>query len=196
VTLDGVEVRPTRPRYLMLNKPRGLVTTAADERGRSTVYECLPGDGWLAPVGRLDKASEGLLLLTNDPVWAARILDPRSALPKTYHLQIDRVPDPALCERMRAGVPLDDGTRLAVTAARVLRQGQRHGWIEAVLTEGRNRHLRRLCAALGVGVLRLVRISIGPLALGSLERGQSRDLNAAELAAMISAASRGPGPRR
>jgi len=146
---------------LMLNKPRGLVTTVRDERGRDTVYRCLQGADlpWLAPVGRLDKASEGLLLFSNDPLWAARITDPASGPDKTYHVQIDRLPDEALLGHLQRGV-LIDGERLAAKRARCLRAGRRHAWLEVVLEEGRNRHLRRLLAACEVSVLRLVRVSI------------------------------------
>jgi 23S rRNA pseudouridine2605 synthase len=186
--VDGHAVPRRPPAYLMLNKPRGLVTTARDERGRPTVYACLPAgeSGWLAPVGRLDKASEGLLLFTNDTVWSARLLAPASHLPRVYHVQVDRVPNGVLCRRVEAGVVLE-GRRLAAHAARVLRTGDRYGWLEVTLTEGRNRHIRRLLQTLGVGVRRLVRVGLGPLVLGDLARGASRYLTAGELEAVASA---------
>ena len=170
---------------LMLNKPRGLVTTARDERGRDTVYDCLADAQlpWLAPVGRLDKASEGLLLFSNDPQWAARITDPRRGLLKTYHVQIDRLPDAALLAHLQRGV-MHEGERLAAHAARCLRSGAKHAWLEIELTEGRNRHLRRLLGACDIGVLRLVRVRLGTLALGKLAKGAWRRLDAAEIAAL------------
>jgi len=169
----------------MLNKPRGYVTTASDERGRETVYALLAGAAlpWLAPVGRLDKASEGLLLMTNDSVWAARVTAPESHLDKTYHVQIDRLPDAALLDALRDGVD-ENGERLAVKAVRELRRGEKTAWLEIVLDEGRNRQIRRLLAALGVGVLRLVRVAIGTLELGSLRKGETRPLDAAERLAL------------
>jgi len=115
VQVEGLEQAPPPRRYVMLNKPRGLVTTARDEQGRDTVYRCFDGAGlpWLAPVGRLDKASEGLLLFSNDPGWAARVLDPGSGPGKTYHVQVDRVPDAALLAALAAGAVVD-GERLPV----------------------------------------------------------------------------------
>ena len=178
--VDGHPVAASTPVYLVLNKPRGVVTTAADEKGRRTVYGCLPaGLPWLAPVGRLDKASEGLLLLTNDSEWAARITAPESHLDKTYHVQIGTIADAVLLRTMKKGV-IVDGERLCVKHSFVLRQGQRNTWLEIVLDEGKNRHIRRLLAALGVEVLRLVRVAIGPLALGDLAKGSSRPLTQAE----------------
>jgi 23S rRNA pseudouridine2605 synthase len=172
--------------YLMLNKPRGLVTTRADEQERATVYDCLAGKDlpWVGPVGRLDKASEGLLLFTNDNAWAEQILAPENHVPKTYHVQIDCLPGPELCPALVEGVTAPDGEVLAARQARVLRQGGRNSWLEIVLEEGRNRHIRRLLEARGVQVLRLIRIAIGRLELGSLAKGQVRHLTRAEIAAM------------
>ena len=185
----GVEVAPERL-YLILNKPRGLVTTARDERGRDTVYRCLDGaslDGrplpWVAPVGRLDKASEGLLLLCNDPAWAARITDPEHGPSKTYHVQVDTRPGPELLAALQAGTDCD-GETLRARQARVLREGERNAWLEIVLDEGRNRQIRRLLAAFDIGVLRLVRVAIGPLPLGDLGKGQWRVLTDAEVRAL------------
>jgi 23S rRNA pseudouridine2605 synthase len=185
LTVDDAAVRAERKVYLALNKPRGLVTTRDDPQGRPTVYACLADASlpFVSPVGRLDRASEGLLLFTNDTRWAQRLLDPASHVDKTYHVQIDRLPDDALLARLRAGVD-DDGERLAVKAARVLRAGTRTGWLEIVLDEGRNRHIRRLLGALGAEVLRLVRVAVGPVALGDLAKGAVRELTAAERRAL------------
>jgi 23S rRNA pseudouridine2605 synthase len=182
IRIDGeLLVAPAR-RYLMLNKPRGLVTSARDERDRATVYRCLDGAGlpWLAPVGRLDRASEGLLLMCNDPQWAARITDPATGPEKTYHVQVDRVPDAALARLLEDGV-IDAGEPLRAKSARVLRAGSRHGWLEVVLDEGRNRQIRRLLQALDTGVLRLVRVAVGPLQLGPLAKGSFRELSPSEV---------------
>jgi 23S rRNA pseudouridine2605 synthase len=191
IALDGEAAVARRRVYLALNKPRGLVTTRDDPQGRETVFACLAGAD-LPPVnavGRLDKASEGLLLLTNDTRWGQRILDPATHLPKTYHVQVSVVPDDALVARLREGVT-DEGEKLAVRDAAVLRAGERHGWLEVVLDEGRNRHIRRLLAALDVEVLRLVRVAIGPLALGDLPKGGFRHLTRAEQAALDRAMDR------
>ena len=187
IRLDGRELRAAERVYLMLNKPRGYVTTARDEQGRETVYTLLEAADlpWVAPVGRLDKASEGLLLLTNDSAWAARVTAPESRIAKTYHVQIDRLPDEALLALLRQGVE-DRGEPLRPESVTELRRGGRNAWLEIVLTEGRNREIRRLLAAHGVGVLRLVRIAIGGLALGTLARGGFRRLDPGEAGRLAS----------
>jgi 23S rRNA pseudouridine2605 synthase len=186
IAVDGEPVASAARVYLMLNKPRGLVTTTSDERGRDTVYRCLddPSLPWLSPVGRLDKASEGLLLFTNDSRWAARILDPESHLKKVYHVQVDRQPDDRLLRRMVEGVEDPLGERLSAARAGVLRRGERNAWLEVVLEEGKNRQIRRLLDALDVAVLRLVRVAIGPLPLGDLSRGAYRRLTPEEVRAL------------
>lgn len=178
IAVDGRELYAAdapRPRYLMLNKPRGLVTTARDERGRDTVYRCFDGAclEWIAPVGRLDKASEGLLLFSNDPQWAARITDPHSGPDKTYHVQVDAIPDAALLARLVEGIEVD-GVCLSAKSVLLLRTGTKNAWLEIVLDEGRNRQIRRLFAASGIDVLRLVRVAIGGLELGALAKGAWR----------------------
>jgi 23S rRNA pseudouridine2605 synthase len=188
IEVDGVRVGAEARVYLALNKPRGLVTTASDERGRGTVYDCLddPDLPFLSPVGRLDRASEGLLLFTNDTRWAARITDPATHLDKTYHVQVDRLADDALLRRMTEGVEAG-GDVLAAKRAGLLRSGTRNSWLEVVLDEGKNRHIRRLLEALGVEVLRLVRVAVGPLELGELPRGAYRHLTPEEVAALDTA---------
>ncbi len=191
ITLDGRPVAAAEKVYIAMNKPRGAVTTASDEHDRTTVYDVLREadfalDAWLAPVGRLDKASEGLLLLSNDSAWAAALTDPASHLDKTYHVQIDAVPDAALLERLRGGVDAD-GVFLTAKSIAVLRSGGKNAWLEIVLDEGRNRHIRRLLAAHGIGVLRLIRVAIGPLPLADLAKGRWRVLSAAEVAALRAA---------
>jgi 23S rRNA pseudouridine2605 synthase len=188
LTLDDRPVTAAQPIYLMLNKPRGLVTTSADERARPTVYQCLEGAElpWLAPVGRLDKASEGLLLFTNDSRWAATLLDPATHVDKTYHVKIDRLPSDDLIAAMTVGKQ-HGGERLRAKQVSILRQGTRSGWLEVVLDEGRNRHIRRLLDALDVQVLRLVRVAIGPLSLGDLDKGGYRLLSSVEVAALAPA---------
>ena len=186
ITFDGAPLRAAAPVHLALNKPRGLVTTASDERGRDTVYRCFDGAGlpWIAPVGRLDKASEGLLLFSNDPAWAARITDPSTGPDKTYHVQVDTIPDAALLQALVRGVDAagsEGEGRLRAKAATLLREGTRNAWLEIVLDEGRNRQIRRLLEAFDIGVLRLLRTAIGDVALGDLAKGAWRPLTPDEI---------------
>ncbi len=185
ISIDGRDSAPAARLVIMLNKPGGLVTTTQDEQGRDTVYRCLDGAGlpWLAPVGRLDKASEGLLLFSNDPAWAAMITSPASGPDKTYHVQINRLPDEALLARLLEGVS-SEGERLSAKSARILRAGEKNAWLEIVLGEGRNRQIRRLLAALDISVLRLVRVAVGTLSLGDLPKGRWRKVTGQELAAL------------
>jgi 23S rRNA pseudouridine2605 synthase len=199
IVLDGRGVDQQQTIYLMMNKPRGVVTTASDEKGRETVYALLEKAGeslpWVAPVGRLDKASEGLLLLTNDSEWGARIAGPETHLSKTYHAQIAALADDKLLHALVNGVTSEDGDVLRATQARLLRSGEKNCWLEIVLDEGKNRHIRRMLAALGVEVLRLVRVAIGPLQLGNVAKGSYRCLSADEKAALDRAMAP-PEPRR
>ena len=157
----------------------------SDEKGRETVYAYLPaGLPWIAPVGRLDKASEGLLLLTNDSEWAALITAPGTHLDKTYHVQISAITDEAPLQELRNGIRASDGEFLRVKNVRRLRQGERHSWLEIVLDEGKNRHIRRMLEELKVEVLRLVRVAIGPLVLGDLAKGATRALEPEEKQAL------------
>lgn len=185
VVVDGGAAAAAAPVYLALNKPRGLVTTASDERGRDTVYRCLEGSGlpWLAPVGRLDQASEGLLLMSNDPAWAAAITDPGTGPDKTYHVQVDAVPDAALLAALHEGID-DAGEHLSAKSATLLRSGGKTAWLEIVLDEGRNRQIRRLLAANGLETRRLVRVAIGPVALGGLAKGAWRRLTDEEVSSL------------
>jgi 23S rRNA pseudouridine2605 synthase len=178
--VDGEPIVSVEFVYFAMNKPRGIVTTASDEKGRETVYDCLPENlPWVGPVGRLDKASEGLLLLTNDSEWGARILAPETHLEKTYHVQVDRVADDELLAAIVGGVRVD-GDRLQAQGARLLRHGAKNSWIEIVLDEGKNRQIRRILEGLGLEVQRLVRVAIGPLELGKLAKGEVRALSLAE----------------
>jgi len=185
IEVDGAPLEKSSSVYLMMNKPRGVVTTASDEKARATVYDFLKGDfldgegPWVAPVGRLDKASEGLLLLTNDSEWAARITDPGSHLDKTYHVQVDCTASPELLARIERGC-LVEGEALGAKRVRRLRAGDKNSWLEIVLDEGKNRQIRRMLEALDVLVLRLVRVSIGPLQMGDLPKGGVRPLKAQE----------------
>jgi len=181
IEIDGQPVASSSKIYFALNKPRGVVTTASDEKERETVYSFLPPDlPWLAPVGRLDKASEGLLLLTNDSEWAARITAPETHVDKTYHVQISAIADEPLLQKLRSGIHASDGELLRVKNVRALRSGNQNSWLEIVLDEGKNRHIRRMFEALKIEVLRLVRVAIGTLALADLAKGATRALSREE----------------
>jgi 23S rRNA pseudouridine2605 synthase len=191
IEVDGSPLVKRPAIYLIMNKPRGVVTTASDEKGRETVYDLLdPGLPWVGPVGRLDKASEGLLLLTNDSEWAAKVTEPASHLDKRYHVQVDRIADDDLLASITRGCAFDSvagdfleghtSEHLRAKGARLLRHGEKNSWLEITLDEGKNRQIRRLLEAQRVRVLRLVRVSIGPLELGDLKRGSVRPLTAEE----------------
>lgn len=185
IEVDGNQLKAAAKIYLVMNKPRGIVTTASDEKCRDTVYSLLGDDlPWVAPVGRLDKASEGLLLLTNDSEWAARVTAPETHLDKTYHVQIGVIADEGLLETLKAGIRTKEGETLKVKRASLLRKGERNSWLEIILDEGKNRHIRRTLAALDIEVLRLIRVAIGPLALGELAKGGVRALTGEEKLAM------------
>jgi 23S rRNA pseudouridine2605 synthase len=184
IEIDGQPLAGTEKIYLVLNKPRGVITSACDEKGRETVYAFLPaGLPWLAPVGRLDKASEGLLLITNDSEWAARIAAPGTHLDKTYHVQVATIADERLLNELRKGIQVDDEW-LRVKHASILRLGERNSWIEIVLDEGKNRQIRRMLEHFRTEVLRLVRVAIGPLNLGELPKGATRTLEEEEKQAL------------
>jgi 23S rRNA pseudouridine2605 synthase len=179
IFVEGRAIQAQEKIYLVMNKPRGLVTTASDEKGRVTVYSLLGNTGnmpWLAPVGRLDKASEGLLLLTNDSEWGARIASPEAHLEKTHHVQIGAIADEKMLAGLTRGIPTNEGDFLRALRVRMLRAGDKNCWLEIVLDEGKNRQIRRMMQVVGIEVLRLVRVAIGPLQLGQLPKGSYRPL--------------------
>jgi 23S rRNA pseudouridine2605 synthase len=196
IEVDNQRVASAEKIYLMMNKPRGLVTTASDEKGRSTIYDVLKSEErplpWLAAVGRLDKASEGLLLITNDTEWGARIAAPETHLEKTYHVQIGRIIGRQDFEKMLRGIQTENGEVLRLRRACLLRSGQKNCWLEIVLDEGKNRHIRRIFEAMNIEVLRLVRVGIGPIELGTLPKGEFRCLNTEEKKQLDRAMSRSP----
>jgi 23S rRNA pseudouridine2605 synthase len=193
ITVDGVRAGDETERMAVaLHKPAGYITTRTDPGGRLTVYELLRGlDRWVFPVGRLDKDTSGLLVLTNDHRLGHRLTDPGHHVPKTYHVRVRGVPAAEALRALAEGVPIGDGTagRGAVTSrpaeVRALGSGRDGGcWLEIVLTEGKNRQVRRMCASVGHEVLELVRVAIGALVLGDLAPGEWRTLDAADLAAL------------
>ena len=182
IAVDGKPVTAEKRVYLMLNKPRGLVTTRHDPEGRPTVFDCLKdlNHTHLSPVGRLDKASEGLLLFTNDTEFSQSLLDPETHVPKTYHVQIDRIATDEMLQALTSGIR-HDGELLHAESVTKLREGDRNSWLEVVLDEGRNRQIRRMLEALDIATLRLLRVSIGNLPLGDLEKGAVRSLTDKEV---------------
>jgi pseudouridine synthase len=181
VTVDGRPLRAAKKSYLLLYKPKGYITTFKDPEGRPTVYDLIrEADAWLAPVGRLDLDTSGLLIMTNDTQFAERLTNPDYKAPKTYQLKCaDRISDEQI-ERLRAGVQLTDGpTRPAVVER--LRDSGKYTHLQMVITEGRNRQVRRMVEAIGSKVLKLVRVAIGPVHIGDLQIGKWRHLTDAEV---------------
>lgn len=181
---------PATPRLLVLNKPFDVLTQFNDDQGRATLKDFVTVPG-VYPAGRLDRDSEGLLLLTNDGGLQARIADPRHKLAKTYWVQVEGEPDEAQLQRLREGVELNDGPTLPAEARRLdepslwprnppvrFRKSVPTSWLELVIREGRNRQVRRMTAAVGLPTLRLVRVRIGPWALDGLQPGEWREVEA------------------
>jgi 23S rRNA pseudouridine2605 synthase len=186
VVVDGRGVGDDATRVVIaLHKPKGCVTTRSDPGGRRTVYDVLGDVGrWVFPVGRLDRDTSGLLVLTNDHRLGQRLTEPDHAVPKTYHARVRGVPDREALRALREGLPLDDGTLTRPATVRVLGSPPRaegSTWLEIVLHEGRNRQVRRMGAAVGHEVLELVRVRIGRLALGDMAPGEWRELAPAEV---------------
>jgi pseudouridine synthase len=185
IEVDGRPLRRAAPAvYLVLHKPPGVITSLRDPQGRPVVTDLLPRRlPRVYPVGRLDFASEGLLLLTNDGPLMQRMLHPAFAVPRTYHARVRGIPSAATLHTMCRGVHVQ-GERLRALEARLLRATDRNGWVEVVVAEGKHHEVRRLCQALGHPVLRLRRVAFGPLRLGRLRRGEWRPLSERELAAL------------
>jgi 23S rRNA pseudouridine2605 synthase len=196
VTLDGRPITTQQKIYLLLNKPKGYLTTYKDPEGRQTVYDLLQAiDEWIFPVGRLDQDTSGLLIMTNDTDFGDRVTNPESKVPKTYLVKSSLLLSDAQLDQLRAGVVLSDGpTRPAIIER--IRDSARYTFFEITITEGRNRQVRRMVEALGAKVLKLVRVKIGPIALAGLEIGKHRELSRPEILALITKQLSEPSPRQ
>lgn len=206
LTLDAQEVRGAEKLiYLMLNKPAGYVTTRRDNLHRPTVFDLVALDqfnhtagsaqaAWIFPVGRLDYDSEGLLLFTNDGVLSDALTDPARHVPKTYRVQLDRLPTPEEIRRLEAGVKILKYVTLPAkitvetsTATTALNENTTHAgaaWLRVTIREGKNRQIRRMFATVNCEVRRLIRVRFGPLALGDLPEGEWRELTTPEVSAL------------
>lgn len=182
IEIKGQKAIEQKKHYLVLNKPRGLIVSRSDEKNRATVYDCL--SEWKGPlvqaVGRLDQASEGLLLFTNDHVWANKLMDPKTHVTKTYHVQTSTIPDEDILKKLSLGIMLE-GKKTLPASFQLIRSGEKNGWIEVQLKEGRNRQIRKMLESESIEVLRLIRVKLGTITLGDLQKGEWRELSEAEI---------------
>jgi 23S rRNA pseudouridine2605 synthase len=187
VQLDGKRLKRARRIYLLFYKPRGVITSHGDPAGRKTVYDCLGDLGrWVSPVGRLDQDTSGLLLLTNDTSFADFVTNPESRVPKIYLAKLNGlIPDETMA-RLSAGVEMQRGDFARPVSVRRVEDRGKYSRLEIVLTEGKNREVRRMIEAVGFKVLKLVRTHLGPLTLEGLEIGKWRELSPAEVSAVSS----------
>jgi 23S rRNA pseudouridine2605 synthase len=181
IHLQGKRLRQARKVYLLFYKPKGVITSHGDPDGRKTIYDCLGRDvSWVAPVGRLDKDTSGLLLLTNDTDFANYVTDPASEVRKTYLVKANMLVSDEVMSRLAQGIELKGGDWARPQSVRRVEDRGKYSWLEIVLTEGKNREVRRLMEAVGLTVLKLVRTRIGPCTLEGLQVGKWRDLNPSE----------------
>ena len=188
IHFDGKRLRQERKVYLLFYKPKGVITSHGDPDNRKTIYDCLDPDvRWVSPVGRLDKDSSGLLLLTNDTDFANVVTSPESAVPKTYLVKLNGLIDDRTLAKLEAGVVMGRGDRAHPQQVRRIEDRGKYSWVEVVLSEGKNREVRRMMEAVGFTVLKLVRTRIGTLGMEGLAVGEYRRLSNAE----VSSFSRG-----
>jgi pseudouridine synthase len=195
IRLDGQRLKPERKIYLLFYKPKGVIVSHGDPSGRKTIYEYLPQSppshgrgarnggkaGWLAPVGRLDKDTSGLLILTNDTEFAHFVTNPESGVRKTYLVKVSGLMSDEVIAQLAGGVCMRRGDEAKPHSVRRTEDRGKYTWLEIILTEGKNREVRRMVEAVGFRVLKLVRVAIGPLTLAGLEVGVSRPLTPAEV---------------
>jgi 23S rRNA pseudouridine2605 synthase len=185
VHLDGGRLKPSRKLYLLFYKPKGVVTSHGDPDGRKTVYAYLGDVGkWVFPVGRLDKDTSGVLLMTNDTPFAEFVTNPKSSVAKTYRVKVSGLLQDAIITQLQEGIRMRRGDWARPLAVRRLEDRGQYTWLEVLLTEGKNREIRRMVEAVGFKVLKLVRTAIGPLTLEGLEVGKWRPLTPREVSAL------------
>ena len=196
IQLDGERLKPGRKVYLLFYKPKGVIVSHGDPSGRKTIYDYLrqspdadghePSTGakaaWLSPVGRLDKGTSGLLILTNDTEFAHFVTSPNSDVRKTYLVKVSGLMSDDVIAQLASGVRMKRGDEAKPLSVRRTEDRGKYTWLEVILTEGKNREVRRMVEAVGFKVLKLVRVAIGPLTLAGLEVGASRPLTSAEIA--------------
>jgi 23S rRNA pseudouridine2605 synthase len=187
IHFNGNRLRQSRRVYLLFYKPKGVITSHGDPEGRKTIYDCLGENSpWVSPVGRLDKDTSGLILLTNDTDFANYVMDPASQIPKTYIVKANTLVSDDQVARMAEGLQLKRGDWARPQNVRRIEDRGKYSWLEIVLTEGKNREVRRLMEAAGFKTLKLVRTRIGPCSLEGLQPGKWRDLARSELAIFYS----------
>lgn len=180
--VDKRPVEEAEKLYYMIHKPKGVVTTRRDEKGRKTIYDLLPLETpWVFPVGRLDKESSGLLLLTNDTAWGNRILSPGGKIPKIYHVKINRHIKDEDLQKIKNGLTLSDDLSYLPVKIDKIRENKKTCWLEMVLVEGKNRQIRKTLEHLNYRVETLVRIQVGKLQLGKLKPGEIRAILPGEI---------------
>jgi 23S rRNA pseudouridine2605 synthase len=187
IHLDGNRLKQARKIYWLFYKPKGVITSHGDPGGRKTIYDCLgKGTPWVSPVGRLDKDTSGLLLLTNDTDFANYVTDPTSQVRKTYLVKASALVSDELIAKLAQGLDIKRDEWAQPESVRRVEDRGKYSWLEVVLTEGKNREVRRLLEAIGLKVLKLVRTRIGPCTLEGLQVGRWRDLTRAEYALFYS----------
>lgn len=179
--LNTTYLKPAQIQYFAYHKPRGVVVSRKDEKNRTTLFDLLPSlDASIQAVGRLDMASEGLILLTNDHQWANQLMNPESHVAKVYRVQVHPIPSMEQLEKLSRGIQIEDElTKPAVF--KIHQSGQKNAWLEVTLSEGKNRQIRKMLAYFQIEVLRLIRIQIGLLKLGELKKGELREIEACQV---------------
>jgi 23S rRNA pseudouridine2605 synthase len=187
IHLDGIRLRQARKVYLLFYKPKGVITSRGDPGGRKTIYDCLGQEvPWVSPVGRLDKDTSGLILLTNDTDFANHVADPESQIPRTYMVKANTLVSEEMLNKLAEGLQMKRGDWARPQSVRRLEDRGKYSWLEIVLTEGKNREVRRMLEAVELKVLKLVRTRIGPCTLEGLQVGQWRSLRRSELTLLYS----------
>lgn len=194
IRLNGEKIKPPQMVYYLLNKPKGIVSTTADEYGRKNVISLIPTRERIYPVGRLDKDTTGLIILTNDGEFTNFLIHPKYHVDKVYRLRVEGTIHQSQLHALRRGVLLDDGITYPAIVT-VLKTSNTITLLEMTIHEGRNRQIRRMCETVGIKLLELQRIKFGSLALGNLREGQFRRLTESEISSLKKAVKSGPNKK-